>query len=117
LRQAYEQADAALIPTLLETFSAAYPEAMRMEKPVLTSALDFATEVCGDAALYFDPVNAADIAARMIQLMQDRDLYEQLVRRGKERLSHMETPASRASKLMHLMQQTVQQKSSRPCVE
>jgi len=47
----YKQCDAMFLPTLLEVFSAAYPEAMKMEKPILTSNYSFATDVCQDAAL------------------------------------------------------------------
>ncbi|HIP11462.1 MAG TPA: glycosyltransferase family 1 protein, partial [Arcobacter sp.] len=46
----YKQCNALFAPTLLETFSAAYPEAMKMEKPILTSNYSFATDVCQDAA-------------------------------------------------------------------
>ena len=49
----YRSADICLLPTLLETFSATYPEAMAMGIPIVTTDLDFAHEVCNDAALYY----------------------------------------------------------------
>lgn len=113
--QAYRQADAVLMPSRLETFSAAYPEAMRMEKPVLASDLPFAREICGDAALYFDPCNASDIVACIIKLMQDKCLYAQLVQRGRERLALMETPVSRAARLMNYIQEMNPQHSQVLC--
>ena len=60
--QIYSECDALFYPTLLECFSAAYPEAMIMKKPILTSDLSFATGVCGDAAAgktYFQPYRVA----------------------------------------------------------
>lgn len=57
----YDQVDALIMPTLLESFSTTYVDAMNLKKPILTSDRDFAKEVCGDAAWYFDPLSAADI--------------------------------------------------------
>ena len=70
----YNQADAMFLPTLLETFSASYPEAMKMERPILTSDLDFAKDICGDAALYFNPLDSYDIANK-IKTINDRSHY------------------------------------------
>ena len=60
--QLYRECDALFLPTLLECFSANFPEAMKMEIPIITSDLPFATEVCKDSALYFDPMDSVDIA-------------------------------------------------------
>ena len=49
------------LPTFLECFSASYAEAMLMKKPIITSNLGFAQNVCKDAAVYFDPCNPEDI--------------------------------------------------------
>jgi glycosyltransferase involved in cell wall biosynthesis len=57
----YKATQALLLPTLLESFSGTYIEAMHFERPIFTSNLDFAKEVCGDAAYYFDPMNADNI--------------------------------------------------------
>ena len=42
----YKQCDALFAPTLLETFSASYPEAMKMGIPILTSEYSFAKDIC-----------------------------------------------------------------------
>jgi glycosyltransferase involved in cell wall biosynthesis len=57
----YKATQALLLPTLLESFSGTYIEAMHFERPIFTSNLDFAKEVCGDAAYYFDPMNPDNI--------------------------------------------------------
>ena len=72
----YKQSDALFFPTLLETFSASYPEAMKMEIPILTSNYSFATDTCGDAALYFDPLNPLDIANKIKMLIDDEVLQK-----------------------------------------
>lgn len=56
----YEQCDFMFLPTLLECFSASYAEAMKMQRPILTSDLSFARGLCGDAAEYFDPLSPED---------------------------------------------------------
>lgn len=53
----YHQVDALLLPTLLESFSGTYVEAMFHQLPILTSDLPFAHGVCGSGAYYFDPFN------------------------------------------------------------
>ncbi|MBD3792519.1 MAG: glycosyltransferase family 4 protein [Campylobacterales bacterium] len=98
----YAQCDALFAPTLLETFSAAYPEAMKMEKPILTSNYSFATDVCGDAALYFDPLDPIDIAAKIRMLVDDPMLRQELVDKGKKRVQTFETARSRAEKYVAL---------------
>lgn len=57
----YRQCDALLLPTLLESFSGTYVEALYHEKSIFTSNLEFAKDICKDSAWYFDPNDANDI--------------------------------------------------------
>ncbi len=98
----YKQCDAMFLPTLLEVFSAAYPEAMKMEKPILTSNYSFATDICQDAALYFDPLDPEDIADKIKKLVSDKFLQKTLVERGKKRVKQFETAKSRAEKYISI---------------
>ena len=85
---AYFQAcDALLMPTRLESFSGTYLEAMHFGLPILTSDLDFAHEVCGDAAIYFDPWDPASIAEAITSVRNDEGLKKYLVAKGRARLS------------------------------
>ena len=59
----YTQCDALIMPTLLESYGLPYVEAMYHNKTILTSEIDFAKDVCGDAAYYFDPLDAKSILA------------------------------------------------------
>ena len=101
----YHRSDAVFLPTLLECFSANYPEAMKMEKPLVTSGLSFATSICGDAALYFDPVKPADIASKIKLLRNDAELRKSLVENGKKVLVTFNTAESRAQKYLQLCEQ------------
>lgn len=98
----YKQCDALFAPTLLETFSAAYPEAMKMNIPILTSNYSFATSICENAALYFDPLNPEDIASKIDLLRDDLELRKRLIDNGKKQLLKYETAKSRAQKYIKL---------------
>jgi glycosyltransferase involved in cell wall biosynthesis len=96
----YQECDFLFLPTLIEIFSASYPEAMKMKKPILTSDLSFAHEVCSEAAEYFDPLNPEDIANKIIYLANNTKRQIELIDKGERRLFDFETPKSRAEKLL-----------------
>ena len=73
-----------------------------MKKPILTSDLSFATTVCGDAALYFNPMDPNDIANKIRELITNQSLYNNLVNRGAVRLDSFETPQKRAQKYLEI---------------
>lgn len=98
----YSQCDFMFLPTLLECFSASYPEAMKMGLPILTSDLVFAREVCGDAALYFDPVNAHDIAEKIVYLHENTELQENMKAEGLKRLADFGTATERVEKYLKI---------------
>lgn len=75
---------ALVMPSTLESFSGTYLEAMAFGCPVLTSDLDFAHEVCGDAALYFDPWNVNSLMQSIQTLRGDPVLAARLVDSGRE---------------------------------
>lgn len=81
----YTNCDALLMPSFLESFSATYVEAMHFGCPILTSDLDFAREICGDAAIYFDPWNAESILSAIKRLASRSDLPDL----GREHLQHL----------------------------
>ncbi|MFQ3243219.1 MAG: glycosyltransferase involved in cell wall biosynthesis [Lentimonas sp.] len=98
----YEECDAMFLPTLLECFSASYPEAMIMKKPILTSELGFAQTVCKDAALYFDPLNASEITDQFERLMDSEELREGLVERGSQRVKTFNNAHERAKAFLSI---------------
>jgi glycosyltransferase involved in cell wall biosynthesis len=87
----YRSCHVLFLPSVLETFSANYPEAMAMGLPIITTNLDFAREVCSDAALYFEPMNARDAARAITQLCQNAQLWQSLVAEGKNILHALPT--------------------------
>lgn len=93
----YAAHDALFLPTLLECFTASYPEAMVMKRPILTSDLGFSRAICGDDnALFFDPLNSKDICDKIEQLVNDTDLYNKLVANGEARVKKFQNRMERA---------------------
>lgn len=103
----YQQTDILFQPTLLECFSAVYPEAMRMKRPIVTTDLEFAHSLCGDAALFYtatDPVSAAE---KIVQVISNTNLRQQLVDNGAKELRKFDDYNSRSKKLIALCEQVV----------
>jgi glycosyltransferase involved in cell wall biosynthesis len=87
----YRRSRGLILPTLLESFSGTYVEAMHFGAPIVTSDLDFAREVCREAALYFDPWDPESIARAIRRLLDDEGLAGRLVAAGRQRLADFPT--------------------------
>jgi len=98
----YQECDALFLPTLAECFSASYPEAMSMEKPIVTTDLGFARSICGEAALFYEAKNARAAAEQIERLIHDQALQKDLITKGKEQLKAFDTPRERAEKYLAL---------------
>lgn len=80
----YRQCALFIFPSLAETFGNPLVEAMASGAPIVCSNTTAMPEVLGDAGLYFDPTNPADIAARIGEALRDPNLREAL---GKKALA------------------------------
>ncbi len=85
----YDQCDALLMPTLLESFSATYVEAMFHRKTILTSNLDFAKDVCGQSAFYFDPLDPDSVLSAIQRAFEDTDERTRRIEEGRKRLDRL----------------------------
>ncbi len=88
----YRSCHIAFLPSLLETFSANYPEAMATGRPIITTDLDFARDACKQAALYYQPMCAVSAANAVLRLCSNEALWTVLVREGKRVLRELPTP-------------------------
>jgi glycosyltransferase involved in cell wall biosynthesis len=113
LSRAYESADAFILPTLLESFGRPYDEAMQFGIPILTSDRDFARERCQDAAIYFDPLDAASVAQAMLRLMEDSKLRETLVANARRRLVKAPTWDAIGARFVEVLERTAAEKTVR----
>ncbi len=74
-----------LYPSLRESFGIPMLEAMRCGVPVITSNTSSMPEVSGGAAYIVDPYKPEEITNAIITLLNNKELREELVRKGFER--------------------------------
>jgi glycosyltransferase involved in cell wall biosynthesis len=101
----YEQADVMFMPTLMECFTATYPEAMRMEVPIVTTDLEFAHGLCGAAACYYSALDAKAAAEAIYKVATDKEYAQKLVTAGKEQLGMYDNYKQRAEKLINILEE------------
>ncbi len=88
LARLYQAASVFLFPSFEEGFGIPILEAMANGVPVVTSNVSSMPEVGGEAALYVDPHEPTDIAAKVVQAAADSALRATLVHKGHDRASH-----------------------------
>jgi glycosyltransferase involved in cell wall biosynthesis len=103
----YSQCDFMFLPTLVECFSASYPEAMVMKKPIITTDLPFAHSICEDAAIYFKPMDPRSAADAIIHVLTDSSLKLKLIDNGLLRLQQFDNAAKRADKILKICKDLV----------
>jgi glycosyltransferase involved in cell wall biosynthesis len=86
LARLYSSATIFVYPSVYEGFGFPPLEAMAYGTPTLVSRAASLPEICGDAALYCDPLDVGSIAEKLIQLLGDSSLQDQLRRKGLERV-------------------------------
>ena len=101
----YEQADIMFMPTLMECFTATYPEAMRMEVPIVTTDLEFARGLCGEAACYYSAMDAKSAAEAIFRVATDKGYAQWLVENGKRQLLKYDSYEHRVEKLIQILEE------------
>lgn len=107
LTQLYSQCDMGLFPSLLETFSATLLEYMYYELPIIASDLDFNREITENAALYFHPHDAEDMAAKIFQVYSNDSLSAKLIKAGKRRLHIYTNNTDKFHEIVHYLEWVV----------
>lgn len=85
LRAVYAGAAALVQPSLDEGFGLPVAEAMAVGTPVVCSRAGALPEVAGDAAVYFDPTDPAEMAQAIRRVLEDEDLQSACRERGRQR--------------------------------
>jgi glycosyltransferase involved in cell wall biosynthesis len=85
LKALYQNALGFVYPSTYEGFGLPLLEAMRCGCPVLASTAAALPEVAGQAALYFDPLEARSAASAIQTLIDDPRLRDDMLRRGAQR--------------------------------
>lgn len=76
----YESADIVFVPSLLETFSASYLEAVVFRKKLIVADRSFSREVCGGYADYCNPKEPQSSAKLICEILNKGAVNEDLVR-------------------------------------
>lgn len=82
----YRLADLFVFPSIYEGFGSPILEAMACQTPVIASNISSLPEVGGNACLYADPYDPLDFAKKMSTILNDKNLYDDLIGKGKERI-------------------------------
>jgi glycosyltransferase involved in cell wall biosynthesis len=82
MRALYGQATCLVFPSLYEGFGLPPLEAMALGCPVVCSKVASLPEVCGEAALYVDPLEPESMIQEIERLRKDPELRESLVKAG-----------------------------------
>jgi glycosyltransferase involved in cell wall biosynthesis len=90
LANLYAGAKLFVYPSLYEGFGIPPLEAMSYGCPTLVSDIGSLREVCGDASLYVNPLDTADIAGGIERLLDDTALANNLISLGKQNIKRFD---------------------------
>ena len=100
----YQKCQVMFMPTLMECFTATYVEAMKMEVPIVTTDLEFARGLCGDAACYYDAIDPKAAAEAIYKVATDKDYAKRLTDEGKKQLLTFDNYEQRTEKLIRILE-------------
>ncbi len=75
-----------MFPSQYEGFGIPVLESFACNCPLVCSNSSSLPEVAGDSAEYFDPLNTEEMTAKILKVIDDEDLRENLRASGHERL-------------------------------
>lgn len=84
----YQNAVLFAYPSFFEGFGIPPLEAMACGCPTLVSNTTSLPEVCGDASIYVDPYDVADMTERINYLLTNEQTRQNLIKLGYERVAH-----------------------------
>lgn len=82
LQVIYKNAECFIFPSLYEGFGFPILEAMIHHCPVICAENSSLTEVAQNAVLYFDPNDPQDLKNKLLKLLNDPNLKEELIQKG-----------------------------------
>ena len=86
LASIYKQCSYALLPTLLEVFSASSIEAMYFNLNIIATDFNFNRDVLSDTCLYYEPMNPYDAAKKIHEYIENCELQEKKKLKMQERI-------------------------------
>lgn len=103
----YRRCSCVFLPTVLETFSVSFLEAMKMRRPVVASDLGFARDVCGCAAEFFQATSAEAASRAILKVVKDSRHRDLLIEKGVEQVRSFPTPREKYEMHMNYLEKVV----------
>lgn len=82
----YKNAEVFVMPSFEEGFGIPILEAMALGCPVVSSNSGSLPEVGGEAAVYFNPLDTADMSSKITHVLKSKKLRKELIEKGKKRV-------------------------------
>ncbi len=105
IEQLYRQSDIFVFPSMAESFGHPLVEAMASGLPVIASDIPVHREVCGNAAMYFEPSDFRALAACIRKLVQDADVRRVLGDKGRQNVGSLLSWRDHVRRLEALMRE------------
>ena len=86
LDEIYKKAGVYCQPSFYEGFGMQPLEAFKNNTPVAAAKTQALVEICANACLFFDPKSPEDMAKKIMEIIENKKLASDLVKKGKERL-------------------------------
>jgi glycosyltransferase involved in cell wall biosynthesis len=101
----YSASDVFVFPSIAESFGHPLVEAMASGLPVLASDIPLCREICGEAAVYFDPFNEKALAEAIVHLGKDITLRKKLSVAGRRRAESQFNWTEHVRRLVNLIEE------------
>lgn len=99
---------AVIFPSLYEGFGIPVWEAMAAGKPVLCSNITSLPEICGDAAVLFDPRKPDEIVAAIERIDSDPQLLSELIEKGNHLVASAPSQTDMATRYLKIFREALQ---------
>ncbi len=86
IQKAYEKADYFIFPSFVESFGHPMIEAMANGLPIVAADTEINREICGKAAIYFDPFDPNDLTDKIIKIHNDLPGQNKLISNAEEQI-------------------------------
>jgi glycosyltransferase involved in cell wall biosynthesis len=96
----YTACDLVFLPSILEVFSTSYLEAMATGKPLVVADRAFSREICEQAALFANPLDAEHSAAQIAELLNNPSVLVDLAKHVPHVLAKYKTYETRYANIM-----------------
>ena len=106
----YAQSDLFIFPSLTESFAYPLVEAMASELPVIAADIPICREICGEAAVYFNPLNADDLAQKIRNMRDDPKRRQELAALGRKRAIEHFDWKEHVKRLLELIEMTAKER-------